>query len=796
LLAGVLAVCLSGGPRLGGSWPVEAWVGEGLGGEAGGVLAGFSAGSRVAGYLLEEQVGAGGMAVVFRARDERLHRLVALKVLGPAMAADEDFRSRFIGESRAAAAVEDPHIIPVHEAGEADGVLFIAMRYVAGGDVRTLLRRAGPLPPSQAAAIISPVASALDSAHAAGLVHRDVKPANMLLDVRPGRPDHVYLSDFGLSKGVLSLGLTRSGHFLGTPGYSAPEQIRGLPVDGRADQYALACTAFELLCGGAVFPRDEVLAAIYAHLSEPPPQLTARRAGTPDAADGVFARALAKEPADRYASCREFADELRRVFALPPHYAAQETGPQLDHPAFAGTGNGIAAASHDPILTVTRSAPLHNSAQAAVPGRHRQAAGSQWAQPTSRKPAVTRRTMLGLAAATAAAAGLAATGWELSNRTTPRRTPARHPPPGGTLLWTTTIPKNGINMGPVDSGDIIYVSDLNSPTQLYALSASTGHVLWHHPGGAPGQMPAPSVAAISHKMVYTVTSNNTTYGVAAYNANTGTRTWDLPAFLGPGGCGPIVAGSILFVADITRGLCALRTGNGRVLWTYPIDGVPVSLTAAGETAYVASVTFNTRAPGYLYAIRSGRRVWYFPSPSEIRISPIIGSGFVYIITDNGNVYALRADNGHEVWNSRIGTDATGAYLADGIVYVGDRTGKLSALRAADGRIIWQAPKGTSGSQGFSIATDKEAVYVSNGDGEVNALRTTDGTKIWRLATGGSSPVVTVARNTVYIGSNNIYAVGASDGKRKWAFPVWARGLTTAPGIVYASTAFNVYALRA
>jgi serine/threonine protein kinase len=165
-------------------------VSEGFPAEADDPPVGVPAITRLADYHLEERIGAGGMAVVFRARDERLERRVALKVLAPALAGDEAFRQRFIRESRAAAAVDDPHIIPVFEAGEADGVLFLAMRYVPGGDVRTLVRRSGPLSPAQALAIISPVASALDAAHSAGLVHRDVKLANILLDVHPGRPDH------------------------------------------------------------------------------------------------------------------------------------------------------------------------------------------------------------------------------------------------------------------------------------------------------------------------------------------------------------------------------------------------------------------------------------------------------------------------------------------------------------------------------------------------------------------------------------------------------------------------------
>ena len=237
-------------------------MGEGWPGGAGGGPVVLAAGSRVAGYVLEEQIGAGGMAVVFRARDERLGRLVALKVLAPGLAGNEEFRRRFLRESRAAAAVDDPYIIPVYEAGEAGGVLFIAMRYVSGGDVRGLLRRREPLPAGRAAAIISPVACALDAAHGAGLVHRDVKPANMLIDEAAGRPDHVYLSDFGLAKGGSESVLTGTGAVPGHGGVYGAGADPGPAVDGRADQYALGCAAFELLCGGVPFERDQDMAVI------------------------------------------------------------------------------------------------------------------------------------------------------------------------------------------------------------------------------------------------------------------------------------------------------------------------------------------------------------------------------------------------------------------------------------------------------------------------------------------------------------------------------------------------------
>jgi serine/threonine-protein kinase len=294
---------------------------------------GVAPGTRVAGYLIEEPLGSGGMAVVYRARDERLGRPVALKVLAPGLAADEEFRRRFAAESRAAAAVDHPHIIPVYEAGQAGLTLFIAMRLVTGGDLRGVLAREGPLPPERAARFLSPVASALDAAHRAGLVHRDVKPGNVLVDADPGRPEHVYLSDFGISKGAASsAGLTGTGQYLGTPDYTSPEQARGLPVDGRTDQYALACLAWHLLTGTLPFERDDSMAVLYAHLYEPPPPLDALRPGLPAAAGQVLGRALAKEPGERYASCGEFAEALREALALPPY---QPVGPAPAGPAVA-----------------------------------------------------------------------------------------------------------------------------------------------------------------------------------------------------------------------------------------------------------------------------------------------------------------------------------------------------------------------------------------------------------------------------------------------------------------------------
>ncbi|HEX9066776.1 MAG TPA: serine/threonine-protein kinase [Streptosporangiaceae bacterium] len=281
----------------------------------------FPPGSRIAGYQIEELLGRGGMAVVYRAADVRLDRQVALKVLAPELTRDSSFRQRFIRESRAGAAVDHPNIIPVFEAGEADGVLFIAMRYVAGRDVRALIERAGPLPPARVASIVTQVASALDAAHARGLVHRDVKPANMLLGAVAigGAPDHVYLSDFGLSKlSVAAVSLTGTGQFLGTLDYMSPEQVEGRPIDGRTDLYALGCATFEMLTGRPPFQRDQDLAVMWAQVSAPPPSACQLRPELPAGVDAVLARAMAKAPENRQSSCLEFAAQLKAACGARP----------------------------------------------------------------------------------------------------------------------------------------------------------------------------------------------------------------------------------------------------------------------------------------------------------------------------------------------------------------------------------------------------------------------------------------------------------------------------------------------
>jgi hypothetical protein len=262
----------------------------------------LSAGDEFAGYRIEQSLGRGGMGVLYLAVEPGLERHVALKLIAPEAAADEVFAQRFAEESRIAASIEHPNVVPIYAAGEEDGIPFIAMRYVSGSDLGRRLTREGRLDPAAAAGLIAQVGNGLDAIHAAGLVHRDVKPANVLLG-GTGGGDHAYITDFGVARNVATeSGLTQTGRFVGTLDYVAPEQISGGAIDARVDVYALGCLLFKLLTGDVPFPRDGEAARLYAHLNDPPPAPSLHATAVPMALDDVVIRAMSKEPGDRYPS--------------------------------------------------------------------------------------------------------------------------------------------------------------------------------------------------------------------------------------------------------------------------------------------------------------------------------------------------------------------------------------------------------------------------------------------------------------------------------------------------------------
>jgi DNA-binding beta-propeller fold protein YncE/tRNA A-37 threonylcarbamoyl transferase component Bud32 len=301
----------------------------GAGEDSGAVDADLHPGQDFAGHRIEAEIGRGGMGVVYRARNLALERERALKVVAPALSADAGFRERFRRESRLAAQVEHPNVVAVHDAGEERGRLYIAMRLVDGTDLRRLVEDQGPLEPGRAAAVIRDVAAGLDAAHERGLVHRDVKPSNVLVESDRGT-ERAFLTDFGISRSVgADTILTSAGAFLGSVDYVAPEQIEGEDVDGRVDVYALGAVAHFALTGLPPFQRDTDLAKLFAHANAAPPRPSDAAPALPPAIDEVVARAMAKRPAERYSSAGALAADLAKaVGGLPLAPAPPVPAPQ------------------------------------------------------------------------------------------------------------------------------------------------------------------------------------------------------------------------------------------------------------------------------------------------------------------------------------------------------------------------------------------------------------------------------------------------------------------------------------
>jgi serine/threonine-protein kinase len=326
-------------------------------------------------YDIQREVGRGGMGVVYLATDKRLGRRVALKVIVPELAADPQFRERFEREARVAATLEHPHVVPVYEAGEHDGSLFIAMRFIDGRDLASHVREHGPLAPQRLARVIVQVAGALDAAHRAGVVHRDVKPANVLL-TGAGDDEQAYLTDFGLTREAASeSGLTVTGQWVGTVDYAAPEQIMGEPTDARSDVYALGCTVFHALTGQP--PYQGVPAArLYAHMNNPPPSACASRADLRPEVDAAIARAMAKDPSERFQSAGDFARALVAALTGEPNLEPERSvavgpaltgAPQTHETAAVTRASPTAAATTHEAPDATRVAPVAATPPAPAP---------------------------------------------------------------------------------------------------------------------------------------------------------------------------------------------------------------------------------------------------------------------------------------------------------------------------------------------------------------------------------------------------------------------------------------------
>ncbi|HET9141048.1 serine/threonine-protein kinase [Actinophytocola sp.] len=323
-------------------------------------------GRRLGHYRIDGVLGKGGMSVMYRATDVRLGRKVALKVIAEHLTEDPEFRERFVDEARNTSAIDHANVVPLYDFGEVDGLLFIAMRLVDGSDLASLIK-GGPLAPARALALLGQVAEALDNLHERGLVHLDVKPANVLVTSRESTAEHVYVADFGLTRRGATGHRTRGGDFLGSPTYAAPEHLRGEPVDGRTDAYSLACVLFACLAGRPPF-QGQVPEVIQGHLNREPPRLT-ELVLLPPQIDEVIRRGMAKNPNGRYADCRELVAAARQALAGVPQPnvpAARRTAGPVPGPASNGHGGYPAPAGPRPPVPPRMPPPVPPGAHSSV----------------------------------------------------------------------------------------------------------------------------------------------------------------------------------------------------------------------------------------------------------------------------------------------------------------------------------------------------------------------------------------------------------------------------------------------
>ncbi|MDX6581674.1 MAG: hypothetical protein QOI10_858 [Solirubrobacterales bacterium] len=661
-------------------------------------------GSVFAGHRIEGLAGRGGMGVVYKATHIALDHVVALKVISPALAQDERFRRRFGEESRIAVSIRHPNVVAIHHAGEENGLLFVTMDLIDGTDLRGLLHVHGRMEPGHAARVIAEVASALDAAHARGLVHRDIKPGNILVEGE-GDDERVYLTDFGLARLVeASTGVTATGAFVGTLDYVAPEQIRGERVDARADVYALGCVLFELLTGNAPFAaRDDKVAKMYAHLQEEPPRVSMLRPELPRELDLIVGRALDKDPAQRYPSAGDFARAVSAAVSGQPTVEAERSvavGAAAPGPPEATTSaeRNLAAIAEEEAASEPMTVPAGVPAEAAPTA------------PVTRARSRGRGLWLALAAGAIVVAVLAVL---LLGGGDESPTPA--PSTAGTTTETggqdgSTTPDAKIDGKPVPVG-LLPVNPFHGEKGLYVNNRNDGTVSFvdGDPAKELSVLPAgnsPEAVVESSGSLWVTQGSGDT--VLRLDPSSGAIQDEITVGAQPGGAAVGDDGSV-WVANFGDGTVSRIDPDGGDVRTIPVGAGPYGIAVDGNAVWVSN-----REDDSVIQINAGSNR---PEPRAI---PVGGNPKGIAIDDDGEVWVANADddtvsvvaNGAEQDTVTVGEEPRGVVFAfgsiwvsvgftDQVVRIDPKSGeKLQTLNVGDG------PEG--------IAAGPKSVWVANG----------------------------------------------------------------------------------
>ena len=653
-------------------------------------------GSVFAGYRIESVLDRGGMGVVYRATDPVLGRGVALKIVAPEHTRDPAAVARFKNEARLAASFEHPNIVPVYGGGEYQGVVYLAMRLVPGTDLRHVIAD-GRVELPVIERVVAHVASALDAAHARGLVHRDVKPANILLTGAAGA-EHAYLADFGITKQLgTSAGLTRTGAWVGTPDYVAPEQIQGQAVDGRADVYSLGCVLYELLTGDVPYPRDSHVAKLWAHMNEPPPSPRHRRPDLPEAFDEVVARATAKRPADRYDTAGQLAAALE---AAMPRRATEPTHPDGLPPA----------APTDETTIAEYPSAAGRGAAADEPPRRRTPATA-----TPRPPRAARRRRTLLVPIAAIAAVLAAVAAAITVLGGDGERPAAAPTARPTATATREAAATGpfaLAGGPDElaiGAGAVWVAESRAE-RLTRIDPRTGATTSVRVG------PDPDGVAVAFGSVWV----SVTGADEVVRVSTDARPKVLGAVkVGARPEGLAASNNSIWVANSGDGTLTQIDPATRATRTVPgVAREPVAVAVGAGAVWVAD-----RAGGALARVDGGQHRLVAtiegigPDPRAVAI---VGRDVWVATAADGRVWRVRGDANAVAGSVRVGGSPRGIAADGGHLWATDHTGDRlvevdpAAMRVAKRRAVAAGPIG--------VAADRRAVWVAGFDaGEVTRV---------------------------------------------------------------------------